>query len=413
MIVLKTPNQAALIYSQSGRLPKQKHTYLVRFNRNGSGYSLGGLTFAMKSIDKPQVQPHMEEVSQYGKKRHIYTGIKYNTIKAVMIDNATSDVNKMWLEYSRYHFGDFADNNTSKFNYDVTNNEFLTDQAGFGFTANNGGSTDNESCFFFKSIEILQFANNHYDSYVLVHPKISAFDPDDLDYDQAGVSTVNVSFVYETYVYTPSIPMPTGGMDEFAHSGSSVAPGLFWGNVYEPPIPPSQPVAQLSGYIDPPRPASTGSSIGKYLRPLDSSALVPIPLQLPSAELTTGLPSIAVTAATNDLPSDLIDSPSKYSNELQKAIITNSPAKQNSAVQSSAANSSFRAADVSSWYHPSLPVDNSISAVQANTLNAPTITKQDDTNSTIIKDNPRSSLPASTSDILNSNSNGAVQWGFF
>ena len=179
MALLRTPNQAANIYSQSGGFPKQRHTFLVRFHAN-NGQVMQSMTFAVKAVDRPTVQPHTEELNQYNKKRHIYTNYKLAPIKISFYDTADQAAMKMWAQYSRYYFGDFSQHSANSFSgSDIIGNTLNDPSGNYGFTAKNGNSKDTDSQYFFKTIEIIHVHGNQFDLYELVHPRISAFDPDE------------------------------------------------------------------------------------------------------------------------------------------------------------------------------------------------------------------------------------------
>jgi hypothetical protein len=138
----------------------------------------------------------------------------------------------MWTQYGRYYFGDLNNQTNGlgtgnqSYNYDVTMPTFIDyTNTGFGFTANNGGSTDINSQFFFDRIEIYHFYDGLFDLYYLVHPKIASFEPDDLDYESSGISLINVSLMYENVQYFPQQPVSNVEFNEFSEG--------FFGNPLE------------------------------------------------------------------------------------------------------------------------------------------------------------------------------------
>jgi len=203
---LITPTQAADIYSNSQGFPKQKNVFLVRFNKSGSiSTSATLMTYAIKSVDRPSIQPTSEELNQYNKKRQVFTGYKKSPIKCTFYDDAQGSAQSMWADYSRYYFGDFATGNDGgPFFDDITGSTFANNGSDFGFTSFNGGNPSPGSQWYFTSINILHFHNTIYDLYTLVNPKIIAFEPDDLDFEQSGISMINTQFVYEAIIFTPN-----------------------------------------------------------------------------------------------------------------------------------------------------------------------------------------------------------------
>jgi len=162
----------------------------------------------VKSLDRPSVQPQVEEINQYNKKRRITTGYKLQPMKMSLYDTADSMVMQMWAEYSKWYFGDFSQNETA-WSYDATTAEFQDSGAGFGFTPrqSNGtpdgkdSSADLESGFFFSMIEVYQVFGGEFTQFDLINPKIATFDPDDMDYSQSEPATISMSLEFEAILY--------------------------------------------------------------------------------------------------------------------------------------------------------------------------------------------------------------------
>ena len=201
-----SPQQASTIYSQTGAFPKQRNTFLVRFNMfTVSGGPVSNLTYAVKTFDRPNIQPTSEELNQYNKKRQVYTGYKKSGIKCSFYDDAQGSALTMWASYSRYYFGDFATgNDQGPFFDDISNGSWFDNGSGFGFTAQNGGNPNPNSQWYFSTINILHFHNNIYDLYTLVNPRITSFSPDELDFGNSEVAMINAEFVYEAVIFTPN-----------------------------------------------------------------------------------------------------------------------------------------------------------------------------------------------------------------
>ncbi len=183
MTMLRSQTQASDIFSQTGGYPKQKHVFLVRFFVNGGSMApTSTLTFAVKSIDRPVIQPHIEELSQYNRKRQVYTGYKMAPLKVQFYDTADQAALIMWANYSKYYFGDFGQNSPSMFS-----------------------------------------GADIYGPYEIIHPKIVAFNPDDLDYEQSGVATIGAEFAFEAMLMTVNAGV--------ASATPEMQPGaLYYGN---------------------------------------------------------------------------------------------------------------------------------------------------------------------------------------
>jgi len=217
-----SPTQAANIYTQAGQFPKQRNVFLVRFQLNGTGASgASTMTYAVKAFDRPIIQPIVEEVNQYNKKRHVYTGYKKSPIKCVFYDDAVGSAQKFWAGYSQYYFGDFAVANQTNaaFSDDIISSQFLDPgSTGFGFIPQTNR-------WYIQNISILHFHNTIYDLYTILNPRIMAFNPDELDYEQSAVAQITVEFAYEAIIFQPNY----GGNNNTASSQPEFASGQFNG----------------------------------------------------------------------------------------------------------------------------------------------------------------------------------------
>ena len=156
---LRTPRQADAIFGLNGnKIVLTKNSFLVRFKRvdpSGKSTWKQSIAFNAKSVDRPSITPTIEEVNQYGKKRQITTGYKTSPLRITLYETADCTVQRMWNEYSKWYFGDFAQDN-KKFSYDVTSSNMLDNGAGFGYVVQPNTNTviDQNSQFFFVALEI-------------------------------------------------------------------------------------------------------------------------------------------------------------------------------------------------------------------------------------------------------------------
>lgn len=215
MTILRTPGQAADIFGLEGPFPaRPKNLFYCRFNQADSA-SLNwtrDLGFVVKSVDRPAIQPTVEEVNQYNKKRQIHTGYKTTPVRLTIYDTADSIALQMWSVYTRHYFGDFRKTNGDSWSYDVARDEFL-DQSGndgFGFSPINNPNP-NVQQFFFSSLSIYQVYGNQYVQFDLINPKITSFDPDELNYEDSTASLVNITIAYEAIlIMNEGAPQPIG-----------------------------------------------------------------------------------------------------------------------------------------------------------------------------------------------------------
>jgi hypothetical protein len=231
---LRSPRQTSNTFSQVGGFPRQRNVFIIRFLGVSSiSPFVNGLTFAAKMVSRPHVAPKTEELNQYNKKRQIYTGFKLEPIRIQFYDSADGAAQNMWTLYSRYYFGDLNNQSSptsgnASYAYDVTLPGYKDfNGTGFGFTARNGNATDTnfDAQYFFDRLEIYHFYDGYFDQYNLIHPKISGFEPDDLDYEISTVATITTNIVYENLQYFPQQPVNSTSFPEFqsAFNGFPIA----------------------------------------------------------------------------------------------------------------------------------------------------------------------------------------------
>lgn len=195
------------------RVPRAKFLFLLNFLRpmppDGSvpgtsqtsyGDWASGISFLVKSVSRPNITFKTETVNQYNKKRVIQTGIEYQPINVAFYDTYDQRALKMFKDYTRFYYGEFAAGNRNSWNNDVISPEYQ-DLGGldFGFIA--PSEIPNDS-YFFENIEFYQFGGGRYSKFVLVHPKIASFDYDDEDYtDTTTPQMLNLSFQYEGIIF--------------------------------------------------------------------------------------------------------------------------------------------------------------------------------------------------------------------
>ena len=198
--IVASPNQASKVFGVGGAHPvHQKSLFVMRFLRrvgDGGEDWKNGMTFMVKSTDRPSVQPNTEELNQYNKKRVIHTGVKYNPVTCTIYDTADGAVQLMWAQYASYYFGDYRQG-PSSYSDDIINERMNGNGYGYGIASNPLEPQGINSQFFFDSVEVYQVWGGEYTSYRLQKPKITNYAPDDLSYEDSGPSTVTLTLQYE------------------------------------------------------------------------------------------------------------------------------------------------------------------------------------------------------------------------
>lgn len=220
--IQQSPRQASQIFGLGGsRAPRPKNLFAVNFRKSGSSTEGSNssttqsfwnkdLGFIVKSVDRPSIEPKVEELNQYNKKRLVHTGYKIGAVRMVIYDTADSLVMRMWAEYAKKFFGDFRhqdDSGVKDFGYDVMTKEFK-DSAGQGFgfapqaeTGASAAAMEFSSHFFFDSISVYQVFGKKFVQFDLINPKIVSFDPDDLDFSNSEIATYTLTIQSEAVIY--------------------------------------------------------------------------------------------------------------------------------------------------------------------------------------------------------------------
>jgi hypothetical protein len=193
--------------------PHLKFLFYVRFVRGdfqGDSRWARGLTLAVRTVDRPTESIETKELNQYNKKRLITTGVKYGPVNMSFYDTSDGAAQSMWSEYSNWYIGDMRQNRAG-WNYDVTMPQFSNNGGGFGYQPRPGNDpTNNSSQNFFTVIEIFQLFGGKYIRTDLINPKITTWQPDDLDVTNMGdPATIRCTVDYEaTYKSNNGIPVP-------------------------------------------------------------------------------------------------------------------------------------------------------------------------------------------------------------
>ncbi len=204
-LFVRSPTQASEVYSLDGQtVARAKNLFYVRFRRpdtaqTGSEWQ-NNLGFIVKSIDRPSVTPTVEELNQYNKKRLVTTGFKVQPMRMTLYDTVDNIAMRMWDEYARYYYGDFNQEDESSYRYDMTTpNKMIDNGSGFGYVPR--PEDDLNSQFFFDALEVYQVFGGQFTQFDLINPRISQFDPDELDYSINDPATISITLSYESIKY--------------------------------------------------------------------------------------------------------------------------------------------------------------------------------------------------------------------
>lgn len=206
--MVASPRAASVVFDiASGTNVRPRGLFYIRFRRpilSGGASWRQGIGFVAKSVDAPQIQPQAEELNQYGRKRVIYTGVKYNPITLTFFDTVDNKAGHLWQEYAQYYFGDFNHANAGAWRDDITSPSMENSGGmGYGFKARTTTSLPDSvnSQFFFECLEIFQLYGNRFIQTDLINPKITSYEPDGDDYEDMSPVMIRMQLSYEGIVY--------------------------------------------------------------------------------------------------------------------------------------------------------------------------------------------------------------------
>lgn len=196
-------------------IPRYKFMYYATFVVNSDAQNLfpdmtdlgnyeQGISFMIKSIDKPKVDLQVQELNQYNRKRYVYTRLKYNPIQIRFHDTVDDRVLQVWVNYFRYYFGDSRPKSSAVYDDSVIGT--FNDSSGWGLRP------VSEQINFFKRVELYAMFGQKYTQVNYINPRITNVDWQNFESEQSGSEEVNMSLDYEAL--------------EYAASGATITPEL-------------------------------------------------------------------------------------------------------------------------------------------------------------------------------------------
>jgi hypothetical protein len=156
-----------------------------------------GISFKVKSVDKPKVDLMAQELNQYNRKRIVYTKVEYHAITMRLHDTTDDRPLRTWIDYFTYYFGDSRKKNALAYSQNVTN-PTLYDSSGWGFRP------VEENKNFFERIELYTMFGGHYTQLNYINPKITALDGGSYDQTSSDLEEMSLTFRYEALEYVNS-----------------------------------------------------------------------------------------------------------------------------------------------------------------------------------------------------------------
>lgn len=177
------------------------------------------ISFALKSIDKPKIEPTVEDMNQYNQKRLIHTGYKIDSINLKFHDDVSSAVLLFWKSYLRWYFADFrSDKQESSWFYNTTTGPVsgLFSNIGWGFAPSSnfsfdimsllgfgspGSSDETKTNYYLSKIELYLLYGAQYTKIIYVNPKITHCDCDVADVSSGDGAEITMTIKCEGVIF--------------------------------------------------------------------------------------------------------------------------------------------------------------------------------------------------------------------
>lgn len=196
--------------------PKHKFLFFAKFFRpdaaGGSDW-IRGISFAIKTIDRPRISFDTQTVSQYNRKRVIQSQHSFEPLTLKFHDTVDESLNRMFLEYYSYYYGDPTLHSGSQSVYDVVKpQQFRAGSWGFRPPLD-----ESDPGYFFSHVKVYQLYQGRVATFELVNPKITSFNPDEFNYEEMRIVNeivMQISFEGITYsldeILTPELAEEMG-----------------------------------------------------------------------------------------------------------------------------------------------------------------------------------------------------------
>lgn len=193
-------------------VPKPKFLFWVRFfgnfsfarteNSTGKDQSYArGISFLVKSVDKPSITPKVEELNQYNKKRLIHTGVSLEPVTMKFHDDTNDDAMAFWIDYFQWYFATSRGKYHPDWAYDAVSGPGSFFGKDWGFAPRQNRISDFEN-FYLSHVEIYSFFGGRVSQIDLVNPKIIKFDHDNQDYAESQtLGEISLTLDYEGVLY--------------------------------------------------------------------------------------------------------------------------------------------------------------------------------------------------------------------
>lgn len=207
-------------------VPRYKYMFYANFLVNSQAATLypwlrelgglNGISFKIKTIDKPNIDLNQRELNQYNRKRHAYVKTDYKPVTVSIYDTVDNKPLDMWRQYFTYYFGDARQKSQLIMDQTPVAPQFL-DSTGWGLRPLG------EQLNFFVQLDLYAIWGLRYTRVSYLNPKIIGVNWQSYDTSDSNLSDMTLTLAYETLRYDPSAEITP---DIAAQFGFDVGPAV-------------------------------------------------------------------------------------------------------------------------------------------------------------------------------------------
>lgn len=187
-------------------IPRVKYMFYANFVVSSEALSMfsnlynisnwqGGVSFKIRTVDKPNVDLSQRELNQYNRKRYAYTKTEYKPVTLSIYDTVDNDPLAMWVEYFNYYFGDARAKSNMTMGTSPVDPTF-DDSTGWGLRP-----LVNQVQFFTK-LNVYALYNREYTLTTYLNPKVNSIDWGNHDTSSNDLEDFRMTLSYETLQYS-------------------------------------------------------------------------------------------------------------------------------------------------------------------------------------------------------------------
>lgn len=186
-------------------VPRYKYMFFANFVPNAAAANMYpwlmdlnnptlGVSFKIKTIDKPKLELNTVELNQYNRKRYAYTKVEYQPFTIRLFDTVDNKPLDLWKQYFTFYFGDSRAKSQFDFSSSPVDPEFV-DSTGWGFRP----IVDDLN--FFSRVELYSLFGRKYTQTNYVNPRITNADWQQYDTSSSEMDELALTFKYEALEY--------------------------------------------------------------------------------------------------------------------------------------------------------------------------------------------------------------------